>query len=81
MKTAIRANSTRLTRVSAESVDMDKAWFGSRYDKGGADYVNCPMNREEYDAFWEALTTAQEAEVHGFEDNMVFDGCMPVVKF
>ena len=64
--------------VSAESVDMDKAWFGSRYDKGTADYVNCPMNQEEYDAFWEALTTAQEAEVHGFEDSQVFEGCMPV---
>ena len=64
--------------VSAESVDMDKAWFGSRYDKGTADYVNCPMNREEYDAFWEALTTAEEAEVHGFEDTQVFEGCMPV---
>jgi len=64
--------------VSAESVDMDKAWFGSRYDKGGDDYVNCPMTQEEYDAFWEALTTAQEAEVHGFEDGMVFEGCMPV---
>ena len=64
--------------VSAESVDMDKAWFGSRYDKGTADYVNCPMNQEEYDAFWEALTTAEEAEVHGFEDSKVFEGCMPV---
>ena len=64
--------------VSAESVDMEKAWFGSRYDKGTADYVNCPMNQEEYDAFWEALTTAQEAEVHGFEDSKVFEGCMPV---
>ena len=64
--------------VSAESVDMNSAWFGSRYDKGGDDYVNCPMNREEYDAFWEALTTAEEAEVHGFEDGMVFEGCMPV---
>ena len=64
--------------VSAESVDMDKAWFGSRYDKGGLDYVNCPMNQEEYDAFWQALTTAQEAEVHGFEDSQVFEGCMPV---
>ena len=64
--------------VSAESVDMDKAWFGSRYDKGGSDYVNCPMNQEEYDAFWQALTTAQEAEVHGFEDSQVFEGCMPV---
>ena len=64
--------------VSAESVDMEKAWFGSRYDKGTADYVNCPMNKEEYDTFWEALTTAQEAEVHGFEDSQVFEGCMPV---
>ena len=64
--------------VSAESVDMEKAWFGSRYDRGTADYVNCPMTEEEYDAFWQALTTAQEAEVHGFEDKMVFEGCMPV---
>ena len=64
--------------VTAESVDMEKAWFGSRYDKGGDDYVNCPMNRAGYDAFWEALTTAEEAEVHGFEDGMVFEGCMPV---
>ena len=64
--------------VSAESVDMDQAWFGSRYDKGTADYINCPMNREEYDAFWEALTSAKEAEVHGFEDSKVFEGCMPV---
>jgi methylenetetrahydrofolate--tRNA-(uracil-5-)-methyltransferase len=64
--------------VSAESVDMDFAWMGSRYDKGTDDYVNCPMNREEYDAFWQALTTAQQAEVHGFEDSRVFEGCMPV---
>ena len=64
--------------VSAESIDMESAWMGSRYDKGTADYVNCPMNKEEYDAFWEALTTAEEAEVHGFEDGMVFEGCMPV---
>nr|WP_326184359.1 methylenetetrahydrofolate--tRNA-(uracil(54)-C(5))-methyltransferase (FADH(2)-oxidizing) TrmFO [uncultured Oscillibacter sp.] len=64
--------------VSAESVNMDRAWFGSRYDRGTADYVNCPMNEEEYNAFWQALTCAQEAEVHGFEDKMVFEGCMPV---
>ena len=64
--------------VSAESVDMDYAWMGSRYDKGTDDYVNCSMNQEEYDAFWQELTHAQEAEVHGFEDNMVFEGCMPV---
>ena len=64
--------------VSAESVDMNYAWMGSRYDKGTDDYVNCPMNQEEYDAFWQELTHAQEAEVHGFEDSQVFEGCMPV---
>ena len=64
--------------VSFESIDMDKAWFASRYDKGTADYVNCAMNEEEYQAFWDALTTAQQAEVHGFEDKQVFEGCMPV---
>ena len=64
--------------VSAESVDMEHAWMGSRYDKGTDDYVNCPMNQEEYDAFWQELTHAQEAEVHGFEDSQVFEGCMPV---
>ena len=54
--------------VSADSVDMDRAWMGSRYDKGTADYVNCPMTEAEYDDFWQALTTAEEAPVHGFED-------------
>ena len=64
--------------VSAESIDMERAWMGSRYDRGTADYVNCPMSKEEYETFWQALTTAQEAEVHGFEDKKVFEGCMPV---
>jgi len=64
--------------VTFESVDMDSAWFASRYDRGTADYVNCPMTEEEYLAFWEALTTAEEAPVHGFEDKNVFEGCMPV---
>ena len=64
--------------VSFESVDMDRAWFASRYDKGSADYINCALSEEEYRAFWEALTTAQETEVHGFEDKSVFEGCMPV---
>ena len=64
--------------VSFESVDMDSAFFASRYDKGTPDYVNCPMTEEEYDAFWEELCHAQEAEVHGFEDKHVFEGCMPV---
>ena len=64
--------------MTADSVDMDLAWLGSRYGRGTADYVNCPMNEEEYTAFWEALKTAEEAEVHGFEDSRVFEGCMPV---
>ncbi len=64
--------------VTAESIDMDKAWWQSRYDRGTADYINCAMNKEEYDAFLQALISAEEAEVHGFEDKNVFEGCMPV---
>ena len=64
--------------VTFESLDMDHAWFASRYDKGTADYVNCALGEEEYASFWQALTTAQAAEVHGFEDQNVFEGCMPV---
>lgn len=64
--------------VTAESVDMELAWWQSRYDRGNADYVNCAMNKEEYEAFIRELTTAEEAEVHGFEDKNVFEGCMPV---
>ena len=47
--------------VTFESLDMDHAWFASRYDKGTADYVNCALGEEEYAAFWQALTTAQAA--------------------
>ncbi len=64
--------------VSFESIDMTQAWFASRYDKGTADYINCALDREEYLAFWQALRTAEEAPVHGFEDSGVFEGCMPV---
>ena len=64
--------------VTAESVDMEKAWWQSRYDRGNADYVNCAMNKEEYEAFLRELVSAEEAEVHGFEDKNVFEGCMPV---
>ena len=64
--------------VTYESVDMDSAWFASRYDRGTPDYINCPMTEEEYQAFWQELIHAQEAEVHGFEDAGVFEGCMPV---
>ena len=64
--------------VTAESIDMDHAWFASRYDRGSADYINCAMDAETYSAFVRELTTAEEAEVHGFEDKKVFEGCMPV---
>ena len=64
--------------VTLESVDMDSAFFASRYDKGTADYVNCPMTKEEYLAFVEQLVSAKQAEVHGFDDSGVFEGCMPV---
>ncbi len=65
--------------VTYESVDLGSAFFASRYLKGeGDDYINCPMDREEYDAFVDALTGAEEAPVHGFEDALVFEGCMPV---
>lgn len=64
--------------VTLESVDMDSAFFASRYDKGTADYVNCPMTKEEYLAFVTELVSAKEAEVHGFDDGGVFEGCMPV---
>ena len=64
--------------VTFESVDMNHAWFASRYDKGTADYINCAMSEEEYLDFWKELCDAEEAEVHGFEDKNVFEGCMPV---
>jgi methylenetetrahydrofolate--tRNA-(uracil-5-)-methyltransferase len=64
--------------VTAESVDMDKAWWQSRYDRGTPDYINCAMDKEEYEAFLKELISAEEAEVHGFEDKNVFEGCMPV---
>ncbi|MBD5168974.1 MAG: methylenetetrahydrofolate--tRNA-(uracil(54)-C(5))-methyltransferase (FADH(2)-oxidizing) TrmFO [Oscillibacter sp.] len=64
--------------VTFDSLDMTRAWFASRYDKGTADYVNCALEKEEYQAFWKELCAAEEAEVHGFEDKNVFEGCMPV---
>ena len=64
--------------VTAESIDMELAWWQSRYDRGTPDYVNCAMNKEQYEAFINELVSAEEAEVHGFEDKNVFEGCMPV---
>ena len=64
--------------VTAESIDMNLAWWQSRYDRGTPDYINCALNKEQYEEFIKELTTAEEAEVHGFEDKNVFEGCMPV---
>jgi len=64
--------------VTAESIDMNEAWWQSRYDRGTPDYINCAMNKAQYEEFIAQLTTAEEAEVHGFEDKRVFEGCMPV---
>ena len=63
--------------VSGESLDMTKVFRAGRYGRGD-DYLNCPMSREEYVAFYEALLTAEKAEVHGFDGKQVFEGCMPI---
>ena len=64
--------------VTAESIDMSKAWWQSRYDRGTPDYINCAMDKKQYEDFVAELISAEEAEVHGFEDKRVFEGCMPV---
>ncbi len=64
--------------VTAESVDMNLAWWQSRYDRGTPDYINCALDKEQYETFVRELIFAEEAEVHGFEDRNVFEGCMPV---
>ena len=66
--------------VSADSVDMDFAFTQSRYDRGGSDdYINCPMNKEQYEAFYEAIINAESAEIHSFDKRHdVYEGCMPI---
>ncbi len=65
--------------VTRESIDMESAFLGARYGRGGDDYINCPMTREEYYDFYTALITAERAELHeGIENPRVFEGCMPV---
>lgn len=64
--------------VTLESIDLNKAFWASRYDKGDPDYLNCPMTEEEYKIFYEELCKAEKAEVKGFEKGKVFEGCMPV---
>jgi len=64
--------------VRAESINYDVVFRASRYGKGDDDYINCPMNRDEYMAFYEALVNAETVELKDFEDNRVFEGCMPI---
>ena len=66
--------------VTTDSVDMDRVFMGARYDRGEADYINCPMERDEYDAFYDALVSAERAPLHDFDvaDPKVYEGCMPV---
>ncbi len=64
--------------VTEESIDKDKVFKAARYDKGTPDYINCPMTKEEYEAFYEALVNAECAHLHEFENSAVFEGCMPV---
>lgn len=65
--------------VTAESLDMEKIFAASRYDRGEADYLNCPFNKEEYEAFHAALTQAEKAPLHSFDGTLtVYEGCMPI---
>ena len=64
--------------VTFESIDLNSAYFASRYEKGHDDYINCPMDREEYKAFQTELVNARVADVHGFEEKLVFEGCIPI---
>ena len=64
--------------VKKDSIDMNKAFAASRYGKGGEDYINCPMSKEEYTEFYNALISAETAEVKDFDKRLIFEGCMPV---
>lgn len=66
--------------ITTDSVDMDRVFMGARYDRGEADYINCPMERDEYDAFYDALVSAERAPLHDFDvaDPKVYEGCMPI---
>jgi len=64
--------------ITVDSIDMTKAFFASRYNKGDADYINCPMNKEQYQAFYNELINAETVPKHGFENKKVFEGCIPI---
>ncbi|MEG2372607.1 MAG: methylenetetrahydrofolate--tRNA-(uracil(54)-C(5))-methyltransferase (FADH(2)-oxidizing) TrmFO, partial [Hydrogenoanaerobacterium sp.] len=64
--------------VEFDSIDMEKVFFAARYDRGDADYINCPMNKDEYESFHTELVNAQSAQLHSFETPDVYEGCMPI---
>jgi len=64
--------------VEASSIDMDKAFYAARYGRGDDDYINCPMNKEQYEAFYDALVSAERASLHDVDRVDVYEGCMPV---
>lgn len=66
--------------VTVDSIDMDKVFYAARYDRGEADYINCPFDKEGYEQFWQELCDAQSAELHEFEKEFfrVYEGCMPI---
>src|SRR6202043_3605198 len=64
--------------VEADSIDMSKVYLAARYDKGSADYINCPMSKEEYDRFWDALISAPAVEERDWENLNYFEGCLPI---
>ncbi len=64
--------------VSSDSIDYEAAFYQSRYDYGGQDYLNCPLDEKQYDEFWQALITAETAQVHEFDKKLLFAGCLPI---
>lgn len=64
--------------IEKESIDMENAFFGDRYDRGNGDHINCPMTKEQYEEFYNALISAERATLHEFEKSEVFEGCMPI---
>lgn len=64
--------------ISADSIDMENAFFGDRYGRGNGDHINCPMNKQQYEDFYSALISAEKTQLHDFEKSEIFEGCMPI---
>src|SRR6185437_16431629 len=64
--------------VDASTIDMSRVYMAARYDKGSADYINCPMTKEEYDCFYDALVSAHAVEGHDWENLNYFESCLPI---